>query len=141
MLKKIGLVSISLVATLAFIAAGALIVDRMQRSQDQEALAQTVESNSSLKILKNQKAIERQVACKPNGNGATDCPALLYKISKQECSELQSMFGVDKKWCGHNTRLNSDGRNIEVRFGQVYEQSDGNLYLTVVMNERNLLSF
>lgn len=137
MFKRVTLIVVMLVLTVL----SALVIDGVQRAQDERTLAKIVQDNVLLQTLKNDEAIKERVICEPRDSSATHCPALLFKVSKEKCIELQNTLGINKEWCGHSIRLSGVGRDVEINFGQVYERPDGNLYVAVVMNERNLLSF
>jgi hypothetical protein len=137
--KKVGFIASSIILTVIVLVGAVWLTNALQRKQDTKVLRHFVQDQSNLQTLQSRSSEDAQVSCKPAGTKGDTCPAILYKISQDECFALLTKYKTPKKWCTNDVAVSYKGRHILLRFGQAYVRHDGGLYVQVIMNEQNLL--
>lgn len=140
--KRIAVTIVVMLGVLIIAALSAVLINNLQVSKDMNVLSRFASRHSELMFLAEGAPVplKRHTVCRPQGAAVMNCPALLYKISEDNCKTVLAAKGVTRQWCGYRYQTTFEGRPIEVTLGQVYEMDDGNFYVQIVMNEDNLLA-
>jgi hypothetical protein len=141
-MKKVLIIAGTIMAVPIFVCALLLGIGSLQRHQDALTLQKFVSKQETLSLLKGEDPSRENISCKVESGEIGKCTALLYRISKEECVLLEQSFKAAENDCNTKHSFIIDGRNIEIRLGEVYvydgDGYTGN-YVTVIMNESNLL--
>lgn len=101
--------------------AGLLGGMKIQQAQQHRQLTEFVQAQN-LKIASITPERITRLCLNRSISSIRDCAVLRYKVSSEQCLELQKQVKVNRETCNSRVTQNYDGQTFVVQFGGVYEE-------------------